>query len=81
MNILEQLTEKSKLKNGKIVLPETLLDSRVMEAVEMIVDRSLSELVVFGKPENYSKKVVDSNLVTIIDIDSFAEFDNFAKNL
>lgn len=81
MNILEQLTEKSKQKNGKIVLPETLIDSRVMDAVEMIVDRNISELVVFGKPENYSEKVRESNLVTIIDIDNFDEFDNFANAL
>ena len=81
MNILEQLIEKSKLKKGKIVLPEALIDARVMEAVEMIVDRNLSELVVFGKPENYSNKVVNSNLVTIIDIENFTEFENFANSL
>jgi len=81
MNILEQLIEKSKTKTGKIVLPETLMDARVMEAVEKIVERNLSELVVFGKPENYSKTIVDSKLVTIIDIDNFAEYETFANAL
>lgn len=81
MDILKQFIEKAKEKKGKIVLPETLVDDRVMQAVEMIVDRKLSELVVFGKPENYSDKVVNSGLVTIIDIDTFEQFDDFANTL
>lgn len=81
MNILELLTEKAKTKKGKIVLPEALMDTRVMEAVEKIVDRNLSEVVVFGKPENYNEKIVKSELVTIIDINTFAEFEAFANAL
>lgn len=81
MNMLEQLKEKAKLRPGKIVLPETLVDSRVMQAVEMIVKDNISEVVVFGKKEDYSKEVAESNLVTIIDIDTFAEFENFVNAL
>lgn len=81
MNILEQIIEKAKLKSGKIVLPETLLDERVMKAVELIVERKISEVVVFGKPSDYSKEVAESPLVTIIDIDNFKDIDAFVNAL
>ena len=81
MNILNQLLEKSKTKQGKIVLPEALLDNRVMEAVEMIVDQNLSEIVVFGTENDYSQKVRDSKLVTIIDINNFDEIDAMTEKL
>ena len=81
MNIIETLIQRAKKISGKIVLPEALEDVRVMNAVEMIVDEKLSELVVFGKPENYSEKVRNSGLVEIIDMENYADMDNLVNVL
>ena len=81
MNILEELLNRAKQRKGKIVLPEALLDSRVYDALEEIVNKGLSEVIVFGKPADYSDNIKNSNLVTIIDIEGYSELDSLAVKL
>ena len=49
MDIISKLYNRAKQKHGKIILPEALLDERVMNACKMIVADQLSELVLLGK--------------------------------
>lgn len=81
MEVLETILKKAKAKNGKIVLPEANVDNRVLEAVKKIVATNLSEVVVFGKKEEFPSEVVDSKLVTIIDLENYNELDEMANTL
>lgn len=78
MNMLENIKIKAKQKNGTIVLPEAHLDTRVMQAAEMIVKENLSNLVVFGSKQDYSIELQESPLVKIIDIENFADYEKLA---
>lgn len=81
MKVLDDILRRAKDKKGKIILPEANVDERVMEAVKIIAKNGLSELVVFGKQEEFPKEIVSSELVQIIDLDSYKEIDNMATAL
>ena len=66
MDIISRLYNKAREKKGKIVLPEAVLDERVMQACKKIVEDEMSELVLLGKPEQYPAELRANPLVTII---------------
>lgn len=81
MRILEEIVGRAKAKNGKIILPETLVDERIMQALEKIVETDLTDVVVFGREENYADFVRKSKRVTIIDIDRYPQLEDMATTL
>ena len=81
MNLLNEIIEKAKQKQGKIILPEALKDARVMEAVKDVLNKKLSNLILFGKKSDYSKEISSNPMVEIIDIDNFAEKESLAEKL
>lgn len=81
MKILEEIVGRAKAKKGKIILPETLVDERIMQALEKIVETDLTDVVVFGREENYKEFVRKSDRVTIIDIDAYPQLEDMATAL
>lgn len=81
MKILDEILNRAKEKSGKIILPETLVDERIMRALEKIVELGLTDAIVFGKADDYSKKVRNSDRVTIIDIDNYPKINEMANAL
>lgn len=81
MKVLDDILEKAKSKNGKIILPEANVDSRVLEAVKKIVTSNLSEVIIFGQKNEFPQEVVTSKLVTIIDLNNFNQLNNMAHTL
>jgi len=79
MDIINRLYNRAKEKKGKILLPEAILDERVMNACKMIVADKLSELVLIGKKEQYPVELKNSPLVTIIDPSSYSRYDEMVK--
>ena len=80
MNLLKEIKEKAKNKNCTIVLPEANLDKRVYDACKIILKQKLSKIIVFGKPEEFSKEFFTPNC-TIIDINNFEKLDDFSSQL
>ena len=79
MNIVERLYNKAKEKKGKILLPEAILDKRVMDACCKLVADQMSELVLIGKPEQFPNELRNSDLVTIVDSSTYARKDEMIK--
>ncbi|MFQ6724347.1 MAG: phosphate acyltransferase, partial [Clostridia bacterium] len=53
MDIISRLYNKAKSKQGRILLPEALLDERVMQACKMLVADQVCNLVLLGKKEQF----------------------------
>ena len=66
MDIISRLYDKARVKSGRILLPEAVLDARVMQACCELVNDKMSELVLIGKPEQYPAELRDSEMVTIV---------------
>ena len=79
MDIISRLYNRAKQKNGKILLPEAILDERVMNACKMIVADRLSELVLVGKKEQYPIELKNSPLVRIVDPSNFDRYDEMVE--
>lgn len=79
MDIISRLYGKAKEKKGKILLPEAILDQRVMNACKMIVADKLSELVLLGKKEQFPIELKNSPLVRIIDSSNYDRYDEMVK--
>lgn len=79
MDIISKLYNRAKQKHGKIILPEALLDERVMNACKMIVADQLSELVLLGKKEQYPIEIKNSPLATIIDPANYERYDEMVE--
>jgi phosphate acetyltransferase len=79
MDIISRLYNRAKQKKGKILLPEAILDERVMNACKMIVADKLSDLVLIGNREQYPIELKNSPLVTIIDPSHYDRYDEMVK--
>lgn len=80
MKVLEEIKQRAKSKNYTIVLPEANLDERVYNACIKILDEGLSKIIVFGK-ENEFSSVFNNTNCTIIDIENYANLEEFANQL
>lgn len=79
MDIINRLYIKAKEKQGKILLPEAILDQRVMDACHKLVADNMSELVLIGKREQFPDELKNSQLVTIIDPSNYSRRDEMIK--
>ena len=66
MDIISRLYDKAKTKKGKILLPEAVLDERVMQACIKLVEDEVCHLVLLGGKEQYPDVLRNSPLVEII---------------
>ncbi|MBO5910338.1 MAG: hypothetical protein J6Q15_02390, partial [Clostridia bacterium] len=66
MDIISRLYNKAKEKKGKILLPEAILDERVMQACCQLINDNICELVLIGKREQYPDELKNSPNVTIV---------------
>lgn len=79
MDIISRLYSKAKAKEGKILLPEAILDERVMQACCKLVADKMSQLVLLGKPEQYPTELRTSPLVTIINPGAYPRKEEMIK--
>ena len=80
MDIINKLYSKAKAKKGTILLPEAILDERVMKACKMIVADKLCNLVLLGKKEQFPIELKNSSLVKIINPTSdYIRYDEMVK--
>lgn len=79
MDIISRLYSKAKSKNGTILLPEAILDDRVMNACKMLVADKFCNLVLLGKKEQYPVELKNSPLVKIIDPENYDRYDEMVK--
>lgn len=61
---------KAKKINAVIVLPEANLDKRVYQVAKLLLSKKLSDIIVFGKKEDFDKSF-NSPHCQIIDIESY----------
>ncbi len=81
MDIISRLYGKAKEKPGKIVLPEAVLDERVMQACKKLVEDNMCELVLLGKREQYPDVIRNSDSVRIVNPSNYARKDEMVKLL
>lgn len=81
MKVLNDILNRAQKKKGCIVLPEANVDQRVLSATKIIAQNGLSDLIVFGKVDEFPKEIRDCQRIKIIDLDSFQEIDNMAVAL
>lgn len=79
MDIISKLYSRAKAKKGTILLPEAILDERVMNACKMIVADKFCNLVLIGKPEQFPIELKNSSLVRIIDANDYMRYDEMVK--
>ena len=75
MDIISRLYARSKAKDGRILLPEAILDERVMQACKRLVADKFCNLVLIGKKEQYPIELKNSSLVKIIDTSTYDRYD------
>ena len=80
MKLLEKLTKRAAKIKAKIILPEANLDKRVYNACLEILNKNLSQIVVFGKPSQFGKEFNNKNC-EIIDISTNKNLPIFANQL
>ena len=81
MNIKETIRNSAKAKKSTIILPEANLDTRVAQACEIILEKELSNLIIFGKSSEFSSKITNNKNCTIIDIENYENLNNLATQL
>jgi phosphate acetyltransferase len=81
MKIMEELKQRAKSKDYKIVLPEANMDERVKNAVEQILKESISKVVVFGKESDFTSEILNNENCEIIDIENYKDLTLFASQL
>lgn len=81
MDIISRLYSKAKEKNVKIVLPEAVMDERVMQASVKLVEDKICHLVLIGKPEQYPSEIRNSDYATIINPHVFTRREEMIKLL
>ncbi len=81
MDIIERLYSRAKAKKGTILLPEAVLDERVMQASKMILADQFCNLVLIGKTEQFPQEVRYSPMARIIDPDNYMRRDEMVKLL
>ena len=81
MKILEEIKQRAKSKDYRIILPEANLDERVKAAVVQILKEDLSKLIVFGKKGDFSKEITTNSNCEVIDIANYANLEDMANGL
>lgn len=81
MKILEEIKQRAKYRDCRIILPEANLDERVKTAVVEILKEDLSKLIVFGKETDFPKEITGNANCQIIDIENYAKLDEMTNEL
>ena len=81
MNITKEIRENAKKIKATIILPEANLDDRVKQAAEYILNNELSNLIILGKPCEFSSALTTNPNCKIIDIESYENLSDFATQL
>ena len=81
MNIKETLRNKAKNIKSTIILPEANLDKRVADACEIILENGLSNLIIFGKENEFSNRITSDPNCEIIDIENYVNLGDFINQL
>ena len=81
MSLLNEILEKAKKKEGKIILPEALKDDRVMQAVKSVLEQKISDVILFGKKEDYPSEISKNPMAEIIDIANYNDKQILAEKL
>ena len=80
MKILEEIKQRAKSKDLKIILPEANMDERVKNACIEILREGLSKIIVFGKKAEFPEEFNDANC-EIIDIETSELAEKFSNQL
>lgn len=75
MDIIDKLYMRAKAKKGTIVLPEAVLDERVMKACKMIVSDAFCNLVLIGQKEQFPVELKNSPYVKIVNPATYSRMD------
>lgn len=75
MDIIQDIYSRAKQKQGTIILPEAVLDERVMKACCRLIADKFCNLVLLGKKEQFPIELKNSPLVRIIDTANYEHFD------
>lgn len=81
MKILNQIREKAKNKQSKIILPEANLDERVKNACLQILKEDLSKIIIFGEREDFPEEISDNSNCEIINIQTSELKNEFINQL
>ena len=80
MLLIQEIRKKAKKINATIVLPEANIDKRVYDACEYVLKNNLSDIIVFGKDNEFGDTFKTKHC-KIIDIEKFDKIDEFASQL
>jgi len=81
MNLLEEIKEKAKKNNQRIVLPEST-EERTIQAADQILAERIARIILLGNPEEIMKKAIKLNLkhidqATIVDPQKHDKTDHY----
>ena len=84
MDFIQEIRDKARGKNKKIVLPESK-DERILEAASILETEGIASVILIGKKEELEKEAKNKGLdlrgVEIIDPETFPEIKEFASHL
>ncbi len=80
MELIEKIINKAKKVKGKIILPEAVEDKRVYNACKKMLKDGLTEIIVFGKVDDFDQDF-KTKTCTIIEIEKDARLEQFASQL
>lgn len=82
IQLLDEIKTKAKLKNKKIILPESQ-DERVLKAANILSKEKIAKVITLGEPEEVIKKAsklkIDLDDIEIIDHLTHPKFDEFVE--
>lgn len=81
MDIISRLYSKAKQKNATIILPEAVLDDRVMDACINLLRDDICNLVLLGTLEQYPDEIRNNIRATIVNPITFARREEMVKLL
>jgi len=81
MDIKSNIRNTAKSIKATIILPEANLDIRVKEACEVILKEKLSNIIIFGKQNEFPTTLTNNSNCKIIDIESYENLTEFASQL
>ena len=75
----KDLHDKAKLLDGTILLPECLIDERVMEAAKYILKHNLSKISVIGNKNNFPLELKNNKNCKFFDIANYKRMDEMVE--
>lgn len=81
MNLLEEIKEKARVNNQRIVLPEST-EERTIKAADQIIAERIAQIILLGSPDEITKEAKKFNLkhihqATIVDPQNHDKIDHY----